>query len=140
MNTTLHTQTARPARRRGFSLVEMMASVAIIGIIAFLAIPSISRMREDSEKNLAIARAESLNVAQATLVQVKGRTQADLEWRAAGDSNHSGKYLLLLPYLSYAEATLSTYLPSGYNLQFDAAINNMKKARLFDPGNVEIKY
>lgn len=116
----------------------MMASVAIIGIIAFLAIPSISKMREDSEKNLAIARAESLNVAQATLVQVKGRTQADLDWRAQGSND--ARYTLLQPYLSYAETTLSTYLPSGYTISFNTAINDMKKARLFGPDNVEIKY
>ena len=138
MNTTFPAQPTAPARRRGFSLVEMMASVAIIGIIAFLAIPSISKMREDSEKNLAIARAESLNVAQATMVQVKGRTQADLDWRNAASSE--AKYTLLQPYLSYAETTLASYLPSGYTATFNAAINDMKKARLFAPDSTEIKY
>ena len=67
------THSAARQTRCGFSLVEMLASVAIIGIIAFLAIPSVSRMREDSERNLAIARAESLNVAQATMVQTQLR-------------------------------------------------------------------
>lgn len=138
MNSFTHTQETLPAARRGFSLVEMMASVAIIGIIAFLAIPSISRMREDSEKNLAIARAESLNVAQATMVQVKGRTQADLDWRNA--ASNDAKYTLLQPYLSYAETTLSSYLPSGYTVTFNTAINDMKKARLFGPDSAEIKY
>ncbi len=138
MNQTLHVKHPRPICRTGFSLVEMMASVAIIGIIAFLAIPSISKMREDSEKNLAIARAESLNVAQATMVQVKGRTQADLDWRSAGSND--AKYTLLQPYLSYAETTLATYLPSGYTATFNTAINDMKKARLFAPDNAEIKY
>ena len=107
-------------------------------VIAFLAIPSISRMREDSEKNLAIARAESLNVAQATMVQVKGRTQADLDWRNA--ASNDAKYTLLQPYLSYAETTLSSYLPSGYTVTFNTAINDMKKARLFGPDSAEIKY
>lgn len=138
MNKTLTTQKRFTAFGRGFSLVEMMASVAIIGIIAFLAIPSISKMREDSEKNLAIARAESLNVAQATMVQVKGRTQADLDWRNAGSSE--AKYTLLQPYLSYAETTLASFLPSGYTATFNAAINDMKKARLFAPDSSEIKY
>jgi prepilin-type N-terminal cleavage/methylation domain-containing protein len=138
MNLTFSPQTSAPALRRGFSLVEMMASVAIIGIIAFLAIPSISKMREDSEKNLAIARAESLNVAQATMVQVKGRTQADLDWRNAG--SNEAKYTLLQPYLSYAETTLAGFLPSGYTATFNAAINDMKKARLFAPDSSEIKY
>lgn len=137
MKTHLHTPT-RLACRPGFSLVEMMASIAIIGVIAFLAIPSISKMREDSERNLAIARAESLNVAQASLVQVKGRTQADLDWRNAGSSD--AKYVLLQPYLSYSETTLSAYLPSGYTVVFNTAINDMRKTRLFGPDSAEIKY
>ncbi|MDP1591573.1 MAG: prepilin-type N-terminal cleavage/methylation domain-containing protein, partial [Prosthecobacter sp.] len=63
-----HSRTRLP----GFSLVEMMACVSIIGIIAFMAIPSVTRMRSDSERNLAIARAEALNLAQASLIQVRG--------------------------------------------------------------------
>ena len=124
--------------RCGFSLVEMLASVAIIGIIAFLAIPSVSRMREDSERNLAIARAESLNVAQATMVQMKGRTSAQQDWTNAG--NDDQRYLLLAPYMSYAEATRSLYLPSGYLVQFDPSIVNMKKVRLFDPESRQVYY
>lgn len=134
----MKTSVPSAATKRGFSLVEMMASVAIIGVIAFLAIPSISRMREDSEKNLAIARAESLNVAQATLVQVRGRTQADLDWRNA--ATNDAKYTLLQPYLSFAETTLTNFMPSGYTVTFNTAINDMRKARLFDPTSTEIKY
>ena len=77
-----------------------MACVSIIGIIAFLAIPSVSRMRSDSERNLAIARAESLNLAQASFIQVRGRTQAAAEWTAAASA--TARYNLLLPYLSLA--------------------------------------
>ena len=116
----------------GFSLVEMMACVAIIGVIAFMAIPSVSRMREDSERNLAIARAEALNLAQASLIQVKGRTQASLEWVNAGN-NRESKYTLLRPYLSFAETTLSAYLPSGYSVNFPASITTMTKASLIGP-------
>ncbi len=121
-----------PTKAFGFSLVEMMACVAIIGVISFMAIPSVSRMREDSERNLAIARAEALNLAQASLVQVKGRTQASLEWANAG-SNREAKYTLLRPYLSFPETTLSAYLPSGYSVNFPASITTMTKASLIGP-------
>ncbi len=58
---------------RGFSLVEMITAVGIIGIILFLAIPNIVKVREDSERSLAIARAESLNMAIASFMQANGR-------------------------------------------------------------------
>lgn len=97
--------------RRGFSLVEMMACVSIIGIISFMAIPSVTRMRSDSERNLVIARAQALNLAQASFVQMRGRTQAALLWTAAGSDK--ARYELLLPYLSYPEANFSAFL-CGY--------------------------
>ena len=120
---------------RGFSMVEMLACVSIIGIICFLAIPSITRMRSDSERNLAISRAESLNLAQATLVQVRGRTQASLDWSAA--SSNEAKYNILRPYLSYAETSLSAYLPTGYSITFQSTVTSMTKALLTGPsGNI----
>jgi prepilin-type N-terminal cleavage/methylation domain-containing protein len=128
---------SHPQRRsfiRGFSLVEMMACVSIIGIIAFMAIPSVTRMRNDSERNLAIARAEALNLAQASFMQVRGRTQAALDWTAA--STPDAKYLLLRPYLSFSEPTLSAYLPSGYSVTFDRSITSMTKAGLLSPTGI----
>ena len=116
---------------RGFSLVEMMACVSIIGIIAFMAIPSVTHMRGDSERNLAIARAESLNLAQASYIQVRGRTQAALDWAAASSS--ASKYALLRPYLSFAETTLSAYMPSGYSVTFPPSITSMTKVALSSP-------
>jgi type II secretory pathway pseudopilin PulG len=116
----------------------MMACVSIIGIIAFLAIPSVARMRSDSEKNLAIARAESLNLAQASFIQVRGRSQAAADWTAATTS--TAKYNLLLPYLSYAETTLTAFMPSGYSVTFPTSILSMSKVGLRDPNLSTILY
>lgn len=116
---------------RGFSLVEMMACVSIIGIIAFMAIPSVTRMRGDSERNLAIARAESLNLAQASFIQVRGRTQAALDWAAASSADL--KYKLLMSYLSFAEKDLTSYMPSGYMVTFPPSITSMTKVSLTSP-------
>ena len=58
---------------RAFSLVEVLAAVAIIGIITFLAMPNIVAVKQDSETNLAISRAEALNIALVTLLQSNGR-------------------------------------------------------------------
>ncbi|GAA5149836.1 hypothetical protein GCM10023213_48030 [Prosthecobacter algae] len=124
--------------QRGFSLVEMMACVSIIGIIAFMAIPSITRMRGESERNLAITRAEALNLAQATFIQVKGRTEASLLW--SNSTTPAARYLLLKDFISFAEDNLTLYMPADYTIKFDNALTSMKKAELLGPGNVKIEY
>jgi prepilin-type N-terminal cleavage/methylation domain-containing protein len=135
MNTTRHTMAACPARR-GFSLIEMLSAVAIIGIISFLAIPNLVKMRSDSERNVAIARAESINMAMATYIQVRGRTQAATDW--AGVSTAQAKYALIAPYLAFSEANLTDYVPNGYTVTFNT-IDPLKKVTL-KQGSTTIAY
>lgn len=134
----LHCPSGTAPAKRGFSLVEMMACVSIIGIIAFLAIPSITRMRADGERNLAITRAEALNLAQASFIQTKGRTEAARLWRTTG--NDEARYNLLKEHLSYAESSLSLYMPSGYSVRFPTSVTAMQKVSLTDPKGETISY
>jgi prepilin-type N-terminal cleavage/methylation domain-containing protein len=113
--------------RRGFSLIEMLAAVAIIGVISFLAIPNIVKMRSDSERNMAVARAESINMAMATFIQARGRTQSATDWAAAATAQ--AKYALVAPYLSYSETNLADYMPNGYSITFNT-IDPLKKVTL----------
>ena len=122
--------------RRGFSLIEMLSAVAIIGIISFLAIPNLVKMRSDSERNIAIARAESINMAMATYIQVRGRTQAATDW--AGVSTGQAKYALVAPYLAFSEANLTDYIPNGYTVTFNT-IDPLKKVTL-KQGSTTIAY
>jgi type II secretory pathway pseudopilin PulG len=138
MNSTRSNHAPEPARssRRtwAFSLVEMLASVAIIGIISFLAIPNLVRMRGDSERNLAIARAESLNMAMATFIQVRGRTQAISDYNAA--TTAQTKYALLTSYLAYAETNLTDFIPNGYSVTFPSTIDPLRKLTLLQSTTV----
>lgn len=131
MKTAPHSQHPTPARRRGFSMVEMIACVSVIGIIAFLAIPSITRMRSDSERNLAISRAEALNLGMSTYIQVVGRTQAALNWTG---KNNDQRYALIKDYLAYAEGTLSSFMPESYTATLPSSITSMTKTTLVGPG------
>ncbi|MEI7866203.1 MAG: prepilin-type N-terminal cleavage/methylation domain-containing protein, partial [Chthoniobacterales bacterium] len=45
--------------RRGFSLIELLIVLLILGVVMFLAIPNIVQVRSDSEDNLARSRAEA---------------------------------------------------------------------------------
>ncbi|MFA7233799.1 MAG: prepilin-type N-terminal cleavage/methylation domain-containing protein [Terrimicrobiaceae bacterium] len=131
----------RPAAglRRAFSLVEVLAAITIIGIITFLAVPNIVRVKQDGEENLARARAETLNMAIAAYVQAVGTNTAQANWSGAGNDN--ARYLLISPYIAFAETNLSLFTPGGYTNTLPSTISPLTtKVRISGPGNSNIAY
>lgn len=123
----------------GFSLVEVLAAIAIIGVITFMAIPNIIQIKQDSEDDLARSRAEALNTAIASYVQNRGWHTATNEWGSAGSSD--ARYGLLQPYLAFAETNLSGYMPSGYSVTFPVATNLLRsKVTLAGPATNDMDY
>jgi prepilin-type N-terminal cleavage/methylation domain-containing protein len=98
-------------RRAGFSLVEVLAAVAIIGILVFIAIPNVIQSRRDAEEHFAIGRAEALNSSMSNYIQANGRANASMAW--AGKTN-TERYSLVSGYLAYAPNTIADYQPNGY--------------------------
>lgn len=135
MSPSLTSKTSR--FKAAFSMVELLAAVAIMGIIAFMAIPSVTKMRSDAERNLAISRVESLNIAMASFVQAEGRSRAENQWQSA---SNAAKYTLLRPYLAFAEDTIGRFMPSGYSANFGTSVVALQKTTLIGPGNVTIRY
>jgi len=103
-----------------FSLVEVLAAIAIIGVITFLAIPNIVRVKQDSEDNLARARAESLNLAIASYVQARGTNFAQSNW--AGKTDAYRYTNCLVPYIAFAEPSLTAFVPSGYAFTLPSSV------------------
>jgi len=115
-----------------FSLVEVLAAVAIIGVITFLALPNIIAVKQDSETNLAISRAEAMNLALVSYIQSYGRTNATNTW--AAQTSDQTRYSLLASYLAFAPAEISDYMPSGYSISLPGSIVTVSKMPLSGPG------
>ncbi|MEM7600120.1 MAG: type II secretion system protein [Verrucomicrobiota bacterium] len=113
--------------KRAFSLVEVLAAVGIIGIIAFLAIPNIVAIKQDSERNLAISRAEAVNMAIVSYIQSNGKDNVATSW---GTKNNQARYADLIPYLSFAPATVIEFTPAGYTITLPGNLNALTKSVL----------
>jgi prepilin-type N-terminal cleavage/methylation domain-containing protein len=116
-------------RHFGFSLVEVLAAVSIIGIIAFLAVPNIVAIKQDSERNLAISRAEAVNMAIVSYIQSNGKSNVAPGWTSLNDQQ---RYTLLIPYLSFAPADLTDFIPKGYSVTLPGNLNALTKSILTD--------
>lgn len=121
-----------------FSLVEVLAAIAIIGIITFLAIPNIVRIKEDGEQSLAIARAEALNMAMASYVQANGSTAAASAWSSAADNQ--ARYVLLTPYMAFAPVQITSFMPGGYTATFSSTLIPLSKVSLSSTSSGTVAY
>ena len=122
-------------RIRAFSLVEVLAAVSIIGIIAFLAIPNIVAIKQDSERNLAISRAEAVNMAIVSYIQSNGKAAVAPGWSGL---NNQQRYALLIPYLSFAPANLTDFVPKGYSATLPSNLNALTKSVLTDTSTATV--
>jgi prepilin-type N-terminal cleavage/methylation domain-containing protein len=132
------------SRRPGFTLIEVLVAVTIIGIMVFLAIPNITAVRRDAEENMAISKASMLNIALSSYIQSVGISTAKAEFAlidSGGATDKNGlRYDKIKPYLAYATATVGGFMPSGYAATLPVALDPLTKTALARPDGTTISY
>lgn len=101
------------------TLVEGIGMVVLVGLMASLAFPAITGLRQAGLDQQAISVAQALNQAQQTY-QLRVANAAT-NWSGATDS--PSKYLLISGYVPYATATITDYTPAGYTLTLGSTLN-----------------
>jgi prepilin-type N-terminal cleavage/methylation domain-containing protein len=67
----------RNSRKSGFTLVEIMIVVAIIGLLAAIAIPNFVKARSSSQVNACIANLKQIDGAKATWAMENRKNNSD---------------------------------------------------------------
>jgi len=110
-------------------MLELLVVITVLGVILYFAFPNVIRVRSDSEKQAAKARAEALNMAAAAYFQAAG-TNAN-SWSGLSES---ARYDLLKPYIAFPADSLGEFMPSSeYEVSFDPTSPHRIKATLTGP-------
>src|SRR5438045_2035680 len=114
----------RTSNKSGFTLVEIMIVVAIIGLLAAIAIPNFVRARTTSQQNACINNLRQLDGA----VQ-----QYALENKLASSSPYT--LTVIMPYIKLTSAGALPGCPAGGTYSQGATVTNVPTCSLSASGH-----
>jgi type IV pilus assembly protein PilA len=87
----------KPLRRRGFTLIEMLAVAIIVGILALIAIPAIINAREQAAKSACDANRKLIITAIANYKVRTGTSINGANWGSLANTLNNSGYLSPTP-------------------------------------------
>lgn len=108
--------------QKGFSLIELLIVVAIIGIIAAIAIPNLLKSRQAANEASAIGSCRTIGTAQATYMSTEGRGRDFcLDLATLGGLTQG-----------YVDTVLASGIKSGYSFTCTGSLASSTAPATFD--------
>jgi prepilin-type N-terminal cleavage/methylation domain-containing protein len=118
---TLRTESRRPRRLRGFTLVELLVVIAIIGVLVALLLPAVQAAREAGRRSQCLNNFKQLGLANQMHHDAFGHLPVDINRQPSDPKHRSQLYLQLLPFMEgsaiRAAYNFSIGATSAQNLQ-----------------------
>ena len=104
----------------GFTLVEILLVVVLLGIISGLGYPLVIHLMDSGFERSAVSVAQSVNAAKQSYKM--RHYQANQEY--GRQSNETDRYALIKEYMPHGNVGLNDLLPKGYSVELGSSIRD----------------